>query len=306
MKDRERTKEQLIKELEKLWQTNEFLSLLLESMPFAVYTCEVGGDFGANYISKNITTLTGYKPEDFTSNSEFWIDNVHPDDRKRVNNELVILLAKGLIKYKYRWRVADGSYKWFYDIAKLMKSPSGETSYILGTWVDITEQKQAEEKLRENEERFHRLADASFEGIAITEMGNFLEANKTFADMFGYAPSDIIGKNVSEFVAPEYHDFVMQKILSGYEKPYEAVCVRKDGELFPVEVCGKAIHYKGRKARVTAIRDITERKKMEEELKGKVEELEKFYDIAIDRELRMKELKEEIKRLKSELSQYKK
>ena len=151
MKDRERTKEQLIKELEKLWQTNEFLSLLLESMPFAVYTCEVGGDFGANYISKNITTLTGYKPEDFTSNSEFWIDNVHPDDRKRVNNELVILLAKGLIKYKYRWRVADGSYKWFYDIAKLMKSPSGETSYILGTWVDINEQKQAEEKLRENE-----------------------------------------------------------------------------------------------------------------------------------------------------------
>jgi PAS domain-containing protein len=75
LKDREKTKEQLIRELKELWQTNEFLSLLLESMSVAVYTCEVGGDFGATYISKNITALTGYKPEDFTSNSEFWLDS---------------------------------------------------------------------------------------------------------------------------------------------------------------------------------------------------------------------------------------
>ncbi len=57
---------------------------------------------------------------------------------------------------------------------------------------------------------------------------------------------------------------------------------------------------------VKTMEDITERKKIEVELKEKVEELEKFYQIAIDRELRMKELKEETKRLKSELSQYKK
>ncbi len=140
-----------------------------------------------------------------------------------------------------------------------------------------TRHEKIEEELRENEERFKKLSDAAFEGIAITEMGSFLEVNKTFADMFGYTPSEVIGMHVSEFVAPSDRDFVIQKILSGYEKPYEAVCVRKDGDLFPVEVCGKSINYKGRKARVSAIRDITERKMAEKALK---ESEEKYHSLA--------------------------
>jgi len=150
LKNREKTKEQLIKELEELWQTNEFFSLLLESMPFAVYTCEVGGDFGATYISNNITALTGYKPDDFTSDSEFWFHHVHPDDQEMVNLNLVTLMETGSITYEYRWRVADGSYKWFYDTSRLMKSPDGETSFILGSWVDITDRKNAEKQIRQS------------------------------------------------------------------------------------------------------------------------------------------------------------
>ncbi len=148
MKNREKTKEQLIKELEDSLQTNEFLSLLLESMPVAVYTCEFGGDFGVTYISKNITAFTGCKPEDFTSNSEFWLSNVHPEDKQMVNDNLATLLETGNITHEYRWRVADGSYKWFYDIVKCMKSPSGESNYIIGTFIDITERKKTEEALK--------------------------------------------------------------------------------------------------------------------------------------------------------------
>ena len=159
MKNREKTKEQLIKELKESWQTNEFLSLLLESMPVAVYTCKAGGDFGATYISKNIAALTGYKPKDFTSNSEFWFDNIHHDDQQMVNINLATLLDTGNITYEYRWRVADGSYKWFYDISKLMKSPSGETSYILGTWVDITERKSVEDTVNESEKKMRIQAE---------------------------------------------------------------------------------------------------------------------------------------------------
>lgn len=159
---------------------------------------------------------------------------------------------------------ADG--KIYNIIATPIRNEKGKIDYVVETVQDITERKKVEEELKENEDRFRRLSDASFEGIAIIEAGNFLEVNKVFAKMFGYKPSEVIGMHVLKFVAPEYHDFVMQKILSGYEKPYEAECVKKDGKRFTVEVCGKTIHYKGRKARVTAIRDITERKLAEKAL----------------------------------------
>jgi PAS domain S-box-containing protein len=86
--------------------------------------------------------------------------------------------------------------------------------------------------------------------------------------MFGYKTSEIIGMNVTKLVAPEYYEDVMKKIISGYDKPYEAICVKKNGERFSVEVCGKTIHYEGRIARVTAIRDISKRKRLEKQLRA--------------------------------------
>lgn len=126
--------------------------------------------------------------------------------------------------------------------------------------------KKIEAALKENEERFHRLSEATFEGIAITKKGVFLEVNSTFTKMFGYKPSEIKGKNVLTVVAPEYHDLVKNNIFSGYDKPYEAECVKKSGERFTVEVCGKPTNYKGQIARVTAIRDISVHKQDEKSL----------------------------------------
>jgi PAS domain S-box-containing protein len=127
--------------------------------------------------------------------------------------------------------------------------------------------KKLEATLQENEERFQRLSEASFEGIAITEKGFFLEINGTFTEMFGYKPSEIIGQKVLTVVAPEYHTLVKNSISSGYDKPYEVECVKKNGERFAVEVCGKTVNYKGHIARVTAIRDISVHKEDEKSLR---------------------------------------
>ena len=84
--------------------------------------------------------------------------------------------------------------------------------------------------------------------------------------MFGYEMSELKGMPVSGLAAPEFQNDVMQKIRSGYDRPYESVCVRKNRETFPVEVCGKTVRSKGRMLRLTSVRDMTERKKLEDEL----------------------------------------
>lgn len=153
-------------------------------------------------------------------------------------------------------------YIWAYPV----KDSNGQTVGAVETVLNITDSKVAEEELRESEKRFRLLTEAAFDGIALSENGIFLEVNKAFAEIFGYKPEEMVGMHVSHLVAPTYLNDVMKKIASGYDKPYECVCINKDGKLFPVEVCGKTVPYKERTLRLTAIRDISERKRFEYEL----------------------------------------
>ncbi|MCH7963994.1 MAG: PAS domain S-box protein [Bacteroidetes bacterium] len=148
---------------------------------------------------------------------------------------------------------------------------------VLGVSVDITERKKAEEAHRESEERFSRLSGAAFEGIVISDGGKIVDVNDQLAKMMGYKPEEIIGKSAMEFVAPESRELVMNNIKSGTEGSYEHFALKNDGSIFPVEVQAKMLPYEGRSFRVTAIRDITERKKAEEALK---ESEEKFRNLS--------------------------
>jgi PAS domain S-box-containing protein len=130
-----------------------------------------------------------------------------------------------------------------------------------------------EDALRESEERFSRLAEATFEGIVMTDQGRIIDANHQLAEMLGYELLEIIGMSVMELVAPESRQLVQKNIASGYEGPYEHLALRKDGSILPVEVRAKTMPYKGHMVRVTAIRDITQRKQAEEEIRRRNREL---------------------------------
>jgi len=134
-------------------------------------------------------------------------------------------------------------------------------NYLLVFLYDISVLRAAEDTLRDTEERFRRLSDASFEGIAIHDKGVILDANRAYAEMFGYTTPEIIGKNVFELMAPEFRGSGLRTIKDGFDKPYEAVCVKKDGSKFVAEVCGKPCYFEKRTVRIVAIRDITERQR---------------------------------------------
>ncbi len=138
---------------------------------------------------------------------------------------------------------------------------------LQGVFRDITERKMAEQKLEESIIRFRRLSEAGFEGIAISEQSVIVDANTRMAEMLGCAFPELIGRKLSDFVAPESMDSVLDPIRSESEERYELIVKRKDGSLFSAEAQGKSLPYEGRKLLVTAIRDITERKEAEEQIR---------------------------------------
>ncbi|WP_082209876.1 PAS domain S-box protein [Fischerella sp. PCC 9605] len=131
---------------------------------------------------------------------------------------------------------------------------------------EITLVKQALSAQRDSEARFRCLSELTFEGIIVHDNGIILDTNHVVANMTGYEVAELIGKSSFELVTPESQELIRKYILSGYEKPYEVIVVKKDGSTFPVEMQGKIIPYQGQKMRVVAIRDITERKRVEEAL----------------------------------------
>lgn len=139
---------------------------------------------------------------------------------------------------------------------------------------DISERKQAENELiaaklkaEESEERYKSLHNASFGGIAIHDKGIILDCNQGLSDITGYSLQELIGMNGLLLIAELSRNEVMDKILSGYEKPYEAIGLRKDGTEFPLRIEGRNIQYKGKPVRTTEFRDITEIKQAESQLR---------------------------------------
>ncbi len=150
---------------------------------------------------------------------------------------------------------------------------TGSSGIIFLIWLvilhrQIRQRKIAEKALQESENRFRSLSDAAFEGIVITEKRNILDANNAFVKMFGYPVTELLNMTTIDLVSPEDRDEAQNKILSGHDKSYEINGFKKNGFRFPLEVHGKMFIYQGRQVRVTAIRDLTEKKMAEEEIKA--------------------------------------
>ena len=150
----------------------------------------------------------------------------------------------------------------------------GENNEIIGATAfarDVTERIQLQKNLKESKERFEILHNASFGGIAVHDKGLILECNQGLSDISGYSIDELIGMDGLELIAPDYRSFVMNKITSGYELPYEAFGIRKNEEIYPLKLEARNIPYEGRQVRVVEFRDVTELK-YQEKAKAKLEE----------------------------------
>ncbi|PHQ56085.1 MAG: hypothetical protein COC16_03905 [Lutibacter sp.] len=133
--------------------------------------------------------------------------------------------------------------------------------------INLTQSKQLENIVKESEEKFKKLSNLTFEGVLIHDKGIAKDINLSFEKMFGYCRKELIEKNIINLLFPKkYHDQIIKNIEKKIAHTYEIEGIRKDGSIFPVEIEARDIITKeNNKLRVSAIRDISERKKLETE-----------------------------------------
>jgi PAS domain S-box-containing protein len=141
---------------------------------------------------------------------------------------------------------------------------------------DISDRKQMEERIIKSEHRFRSLSEASLEAIVFIEDGIIVDANDALNRLFGYEDEDLSGRPATDFIVPERRPFTDERMRTRTEGVYETLGLRKDGSTFPIEVNPREFEYEGKKLRISAVRDLTELKKTEKQLKDYQEHLEKL------------------------------
>ena len=195
-----------------LRQVSGQLSIVLESLPIVCYISKAEGDYGATYITHNIKAITGFEDTNFTSKSSFWTDRIHPEDAPRIFANLPQIFEKGYHEHQYRWQVADGSYKWFYDYTRLMKSSDGK-NYIIGMMQDITERKRTEDALLHAAQQWRTTFDGISDIVCLLDPeGKILKCNK--------ALTHFLGKPFSEILNRPYWDIIYGTAAPIKESPF--------------------------------------------------------------------------------------
>jgi PAS domain S-box-containing protein len=132
---------------------------------------------------------------------------------------------------------------------------------------DISRYKEALKKVQESEERFRFLSQSTFEGIFIHKNGIVLDCNDSFLRMYGYLKEEIIGKDMIETVICERdREKIAQNIVKKVAKPYIIRALKKDGSSFIAEIEARNVEYNGEGVRIAAVRDVSERFKMQKEI----------------------------------------
>jgi PAS domain S-box-containing protein len=219
------------------------------------------------------------------------LDRVHPDDRAMVNEAFSRSYLSGApVEIVYRLLMPDGRVKFVHDRCETI-CEQGKAVKLVGSIQDVTEQRVAEEALRESEERFKRLAASAQDAIILMDGdGNVAFWNDSAASMFGYDRKEALGREVHSLIVPErfYRDY--RDGFSRFQNTGEGVFVgktlellarKKDGTEFPVEFSVSALRVRDKWQAISIMRDITDRKNAERLIQQQLRNMTALSDIGM-------------------------
>ncbi len=169
------------------------------------------------------------------------------------------------------WTRKDGSVVPVRENARAMRDANGHTLYYDGTAEDITEHRKAERALRESEQKFRALVEGSASAIWIHDGVHFLYANPTAVRLTGYTLDEFTRLDVTDLHLPEERGPLkdrMKRRLDGEDviNHFESRVLRKNGDLVWADLTASLIEYRGSPAIIVSAYDISDRKKLEEQL----------------------------------------
>lgn len=165
---------------------------------------------------------------------------------------------------KVLWDRPSGFSNRHVEILQLM---SGLMSAAFGRATAQEERATAMERLRASEENFRMLVEAAYEGRVESVNGVVTAVNDSICEMFGRTRDELIGMRTLDFIDPVNRNEASDYVQSGSETPREFRAVRKDGSRVSIEVVAKVVSVNGQSRRISAVRNISDRKKAEDELR---------------------------------------
>jgi PAS domain S-box-containing protein len=242
-------------------------------------------DQSANVViwNKAAEKISGYSREEVVGHGKIW-DWLYPDEEYRrtiiAYVDAVIDQGDPMESLTTTIRRKDGEFRIISWHARSLLDEGGKPTGLIALGRDVTEHKQAEEALRESEEKYRNLVERANDGIAIIQDSRLKYVNPGWTAMSGYLAEKLINTPYRTHVWPDDLPSVdqhHQQRLDGEKEPvtYEAGLVHKDGRRVPIELSAGAITYEGRPAELVIVRDITERKRAEDEIRQRIDERER-------------------------------
>jgi PAS domain S-box-containing protein len=194
-----------------------------------------GQDGGCSFFNERWLEFTGRPMAHEVGQG--WAKGVHPEDRERcLSTYLSACAARETFEMEYRLRRADGEYRWILDTGTPLFGPDKSFAGYIGSCVDITERKQAEEALRESEDRYRDLVENS--GILFgthDTHGRVVSVNQATVEFSGFEnPEQLVGSDLRAFLLPEvrdrFDDYLGQVVREGHAKGYMKVRLRSGEE----------------------------------------------------------------------------
>ncbi len=247
----------------------EYVHLLADAMDKSPMPFVAGYPDGRTMaFNEAFAKLTGYSEEELRSMQ--WVLYLTPAEWQEQEAQAMEELRRTGQPQTYEKEYAskDGSRTPVGITLGQTNDKEGKVQYYYALVADLSEKKNTEKlekELLEIKERTQLMVGTAFEGLAIVQDGKIVEVNERYAQMIGYEPSELVGMSLASLVTPGLRGLVTPQLSGATEGTFEVMLNCKDGRTLTVEIISRDIMYKGTEVRMDRVKDISEKKKAQED-----------------------------------------
>lgn len=255
---------------------------LIQSSPF--YFVVIGADGKTRMMNDALLRALEYEPDEVVGQD--YLQTFVPEPDRTVLSELFKALPtiRSPSKNESHLLTKDGRLLLVEWHGRAIRDATAAYESFFGVGIDITEQRNVENTLREREEQYRSIFESVTDAVLVFDLdGRIVEANPSACRMYGYSEQELIGLSAAAIVRSDYfHGFdnFKKRVSDGGRFVTDSVNLRKDGTQFDIEMHGAGFTYRGAQHLLSVVRNISERKRAEVALRNTHQKIEQLHDVA--------------------------